>query len=446
MKKKAALTLLRLYKKHPSILRSEWSDRIVCLLDDRDLGVTLAVVTLITVLAQDHHEQYVMAYDRVVYRLNRCVTDQGYDSGYLYYKIPIPWLQIKLLQFLLLYPSPPVAAIQKLLFDTLGTIISCNDEPAKNSQQSNAQNAVLFQAIHVAIHVRVDVSGLNDIMRLLSKFLISKETNVRYLGLETMSFLARRADLTESMKSQRSLIMHSLNDRDISVRRRGLDLLYSVCDASNAEEIVGDLVNYLRTSEYVMREETVLKIAILVEKYTTTYEWYIDVTLQLLAIAGDHVADEIWQRVVQIVANNETLQEHASRTVIRYMQTPKCHENLVKVASFILGEFGHLIANDQGFLPIEQFSALHSKFNLASSATRAILLTTYIKFVNLFPEIKAEILLVFKQFSDNLDPELQQRACEYLYIVNMQDEALLQVLCEEMPPVSICAISFLSLI
>ncbi len=41
--------------------------------------------------------------------------------------------------------------------------------------------------------------------------------------------------------------------------------------------------------------------------------------------------------------------------------------------------------------PMVQFQLLHSKFHLCSVATRGLLLSTYIKFVNLFPEIKNHI-------------------------------------------------------
>ena len=43
------------------------------------------------------------------------------------------------------------------------------------------------------------------------------------------------------------------------------------------------------------------------------------------------------------------------------------------------------------FSPMVQFQLLHSKFHLCSVATRGLLLSTYIKFVNLFPEIKNHI-------------------------------------------------------
>ena len=43
------------------------------------------------------------------------------------------------------------------------------------------------------------------------------------------------------------------------------------------------------------------------------------------------------------------------------------------------------------FSPMVQFQLLHSTFPLCSSATRGLLLSTYIKFINLFPEIKPHI-------------------------------------------------------
>lgn len=66
--------------------------------------------------------------------------------------------------------------------------------------------------------------------------------------------------------------------------------------------------------------------------------------------------------------------------------------------------------------PLVQFNLLHSKFHLCSVPTRALLLSTYIKFVNLFPEVKPTIQDVLRSDSQlkNADVELQQRAVEYL--------------------------------
>ena len=55
----------------------------------------------------------------------------------------------------------------------------------------------------------------------------------------------------------------------------------------------------------------VLKTAILSEKYATDYNWYVDVILQLIRIAGDYVSDEVWHRVVQVITKIFTITVHS---------------------------------------------------------------------------------------------------------------------------------------
>ena len=246
--------------------------------------------------------------------------------------------------------------------------------------------------------------------------------------------MAGFADSLESIKTHQETIIESLKDKDISVRRRALDLLYSMCDSTNARRIVSELLQYLQVADFAIKEEIVLKIAILAEKFAEDYKWYLDVILQLIAVAGDYVSGEVWYRVIQIVTNNENLQEYAAKTALVALKMPTCHETTLKVGGYILGEYGHLIANQPGCAPIDQYWALQSKFPMCSLPTRALLLTSYIKFVNLFPEIKGEMLKVFQQYRGVLDTELQQRACEYFALCNMSTDDLLQSVCEEMPP------------
>lgn len=46
-------------------------------------------------------------------------------------------------------------------------------------------------------------------------------------------------------------------EKDVSVRQQAVDLLYAMCDKSNAEEIVQEMLNYLETADYSIREEMV---------------------------------------------------------------------------------------------------------------------------------------------------------------------------------------------
>ncbi len=304
----------------------------------------------------------------------------------------------------------------------------------KNVQQNNAQNAVLFEAINLVIHLDTEHDLMVQISSRLGKFIQSRETNVRYLGLEAMTHFSARAETLDPIKKHQNIIIGSLRDRDISVRRKGLDLLYSMCDPTNSQPIVTELLKYLQNADYAIREEMVLKIAILTEKYATDVQWYVDISLRLIAMAGDHVSDEVWQRVIQIVTNNEELQVYAAQNILNYVKAEHCHETLVKIGGYILGEFGHLIADHKGCSPIEQLMALQSKLQGCSSSTRAILLSSFIKFVNLFPEIKPQLLQTFQSYSSSLDSELQQRACEYMTLATLPTDDLLRTVCDEMPP------------
>ncbi|ELU41448.1 AP-2 adaptor complex subunit alpha, putative [Rhizoctonia solani AG-1 IA] len=417
-----ALTLLRLYRKHPEVFPAEeWALRIISIMDDDDLGVVVSVTSLVTALAQDHLDAYKVSCQKAIDRLHKIVIDKDYSPEYIYYKVPTPWLQVKLLRLLQYYPPITDPAMRATIDRVLQAILSHNpSDSAKNVQHNNAINAVLFEAISLAIHHDTQSPLVATAAGLLAKFIVSRETNVRYLGLDTMAHLAARAYSLEPLKKHQTTIILSLRDKDISVRRRALDLLYSMCDTDNAALVVGELLKYLKVADYGLREEMVVKIAILTEKYAPSYTWYVDTILQLISAAGDHVGDEVWYRVIQITTNTEDLQEYAAKAVYEYVRMPSCHESLVKVG---------------GCSPIEQLQALQSKSHFTSPATRALLLSTYVKWANVFPEIKQELLGIFDRYRHVLDSELQQRACEYYVIVSRpDDDVLLQNVCEEMPP------------
>jgi AP-2 complex subunit alpha len=124
-----------------------------------------------------------------------------------------------------------------------------------------------------------------------------------YLGLENMGRLSMLPQVALVVKRNQQQIAESLHDPDISIRRRALDLLYGMCDAGNAQDIVRELLDYLVVSDFAIREELVLKIAILAEKYAPTQRWYIDVVLTMMDKAGDFVSDDIWHAACCFIAN-----------------------------------------------------------------------------------------------------------------------------------------------
>ncbi|XP_056382883.1 AP-2 complex subunit alpha-2 isoform X1 [Hyla sarda] len=441
VKQSAALCLLRLYRTSPDlVLTNEWTSRVVHLLNDQHLGVVTAATSLITTLAQKNPEEFKTSVSLAVSRLSRIVTSASTDlQDYTYYFVPAPWLSVKLLRLLQCYPPPEDPAVRGRLTECLETILNKAQEPPKSKkvQHSNAKNAVLFEAISLIIYHDSEPNLLVRACNQLGQFLQHRETNLRYLALESMCTLASSEFSHEAVKTHIETVINALKtERDVSVRQRAVDLLYAMCDRSNAQQIVAEMLNYLETADYSIREEIVLKVAILAEKYAVDYTWYVDTILNLIRVAGDYVSEEVWYRVIQIVINRDDVQGYAAKTVFEALQAPACHENLVKVGGYILGEFGNLIAGDPRSSPLIQFNLLHSKFHLCSVPTRALLLSAYIKFINLFPEIKPTIQDVLRSDSQlrNADVELQQRAVEYLRLSSIASNDILATVLEEMPP------------
>uniref|UniRef100_A0A6M2DQQ6 AP-2 complex subunit alpha n=1 Tax=Xenopsylla cheopis TaxID=163159 RepID=A0A6M2DQQ6_XENCH len=441
VKQSAALCLLRLFRTCPEIIPGgEWTSRIIHLLNDPHMGVVTAATSLIDALVKKNPDEYKGCVSLAVSRLSRIVTSSYTDlQDYTYYFVPAPWLSVKLLRLLQNY-TPPAEdqAVRGRLSECLETILNKAQEPPKSKkvQHSNAKNAVLFEAISLIIHNDSEANLLVRACNQLGQFLSNRETNLRYLALESMCLLATSEFSHEAVKKHQEVVILSMKmEKDVSVRQQAVDLLYAMCDKTNAEEIVQEMLNYLETADYSIREEMVLKVAILAEKYATDYTWYVDVILNLIRIAGDYVSEEVWYRVIQIVINRDEVQGYAAKTVFEALQAPACHENMVKVGGYILGEFGNLIAGDQRSSPLVQFQLLHSKYHLCSPMTRALLLSTYIKFVNLFPEIRTPIQDVFKTHSNlrSADAELQQRASEYLQLSIIATTDVLATVLEEMP-------------
>lgn len=63
-------------------------------------------------------------------------------------------------------------------------------EVAKNVNKNNAQHAIVFEAVALALAIDADKDVLEASVSLLGKFIGVREPNIKYLGLENMCRLA----------------------------------------------------------------------------------------------------------------------------------------------------------------------------------------------------------------------------------------------------------------
>ncbi|XP_051143023.1 AP-2 complex subunit alpha-1-like isoform X2 [Andrographis paniculata] len=433
VRKKAALCLLRLFRKNPDVVNVDgWSDRMAQLLDERDLGVLTSSMSLLVALVANNHEAYWSCLPKCVRILERLARNQDIPQEYTYYGIPSPWLQVKTMRVLQYFPTVEDPNTRRSLFEVLQRILMGTDV-VKNVNKNNASHAVLFEALALVMHLDAEKEMMSQCVALLGKFIAVREPNIRYLGLENMTRMLMVTDVQDIIKRHQAQIITSLKDPDISIRRRALDLLYGMCDVSNAKDIVEELLQYLSTADFAMREELSLKVAILAEKFAPDLSWYVDVILQLIDKAGDFVSDDIWFRVVQFVTNNEDLQPYAALKAREYLDKPAIHETMVKVSSYILGEYSHLLSRRPGCSPKEIFNIIHEKLPTVSTSTIPIILSTYAKILmHTQPpdqELQNQIWAIFNKYESCIDAEIQQRAVEY-HALSMKGAALMDVLAE----------------
>lgn len=434
--KKAALCLLRLYRTNPECVNVEdWMSRLARLLEDRDIGVVTSVMSLLLGFASGAPSTFEPLVPYVVSILTRLIVNKSCSPDYLYYNIPSPWLQVKCLRFLQYYKIPGDSTQLDLLNEVLIKILVKAENPADSYNKVNADNSVLFEAISLVISFGADAPDTlkDQVCSWLGRFIAMKDPNIRYLGIDAMTRLAK-LDGPNAVQVYQANVLDSLKDTDISVRKRALTLLYVMSNHNNAKEVVGELINNLPLADPAMKEDIVVKIAILAEKYTDDFRWYVDTMVQAILLAGDYVAEAVWYRVVQIVVNNPDIHEYAAEKMLASVQSKYCHEIMVQVAGYLLGEIGVNICENPNMTGYDQFAALHQHFANSSAKTRCILMTTYAKLVNLYPEqVKDLISDVYAKFSSSSHLELQQRATEYNALTTVS-AATIEAVLNTMPP------------
>ncbi|PKI84683.1 hypothetical protein MVES_000948 [Malassezia vespertilionis] len=433
VQKKAALALLRLHQKGPLPVNvAEWSARLSDLIRVTHLGVAQCVTTLLIELVKNTPDAYMDCYYAAVDQMYSIVIEDDYKEIYLYHDIPVPWLQVNLLRLLQLYePTREKSAISKL-YKVLDAIFALAQRNSALVPQRSAAYAVLFEAIRLAMHLNPASTTTARSTALLGKLIHSRETNVRYLSLKTLTDLARCTENLTPLQMYRDSIFAALSDRDISVRRRALDLLYTMTDAHLAQDMVLDLFECLPAAEPAMREEIALKISLLAERFAVEKNWYIDTMLYLFNSFGDNVGELVWYNFLTYVMAQPTIQHHTIEKVFEYLVQDSCHELLVKVGSYLVGELSNLIVDEDGASPHEQLDVLHARAELCSPSTRSFLLATYLKLVNLYPLLSDRVLELMRPCQYVSNTELKQRACEYVALLEKKDSTFLDSACRQM--------------
>ena len=475
LKKKSALSFLALLKSNHSILTEDlqrkqlWIQRILSLLDDTEnYRLTLATIPLIEFIAKYIDPSYCtrllpqlteILYNCVVVGTSRS-SDNQFPLEYTFANMPNPWLITKVVSLLSILIASPTERDSGSLLQTnnidnellnklrkcVSVAIELGTRQAQDPMERIVQNTVLFSLINFASKLDPSDEAISNSVTALCSLLTSKEINIRYLTLDSLVKLCSSSGkpaIDAVRYKNLDMIFHLLNtERDSSIVRKVVDLLYTFTDVENVKIIVDGLLQYILSpknlAEPQIKSDIAVKIAILTEKYATDINWFVIISLQLLSLTSNTTIndDEIWQRLCQIVVNNPSLHRITCERLVDYLCKKQASEAIIKAAAFLLGEYSSLITDRISSANL--FTLFAEKYFSAPNVAKAMILTTMIKLYKTSPEIGSNVIKFFQLELNSLDIELQTRSFEYLNIIQLAkvngNTDILQILFEPMPP------------
>lgn len=461
-KKKSLICLKCLFSIYPEIIviNNNWIPRLVSLIDfNNDISIILNSIPLIEKIITISPKFITNLLPSVVNDLFELVISKKCDDIFQYHGIPAPWLVIKLFQLLescfLLGDSDLLMNMNPKDISNLKMVISTsiNHSVKHNNVASNKniQSAILFQSVSIAVFLNASQEAISGAINALLNLLKSPDTNTRYLSLDVLIKLIGRSTSDDKYSSSYNglifknihIIEALLNDKDISIKRKSLDLLYIITNDSNYQIITNKLIEFFPVLEYQLKSELSIKIAILAEKFAKDSTWYVNTMIRLLSVPQSASANseflnkEIWERIIQIVINNEDLHTKTCRLLMNKLikseeQGSIINENLIKISCFLIGEYGYLIQKD--FPPFVQFQLFFNLYMKSNLNSRSMILSTFFKFLDYYPneEFIPNILDLFEVEKSSVDLEIQSRANEYLNLFTL-DSKLLNII-KPLPP------------
>ncbi|EST05076.1 Clathrin/coatomer adaptor, adaptin-like, N-terminal [Kalmanozyma brasiliensis GHG001] len=220
IRKKALLVLYSLVIKCPDLLEASW-DRLREKLEDPDLGVVSAAVNIICELARRDPRPF-LPLSPQLFRLLTTSTNN--------------WMLIKIIKlFGSLTPLEP--RLVKKLVPPISTIISTT--PAMS---------LLYECIHtIIIGGMLTQPGGDDLahtcVEKLASFLTDTDQNLKYIAL--LALVKILPSHSHLVAEHQDVIFESIEDPDLSIRLRALELVSGMAVSRNLESIVSQLLSHL---------------------------------------------------------------------------------------------------------------------------------------------------------------------------------------------------------
>ncbi|CAN9414357.1 unnamed protein product [Alternaria alternata] len=448
IRRKAAICAMRICRKVPD-LQEHFLEKAKLLLQDRNHGVLLCGVTLVENLCEADEAEDDENGVRDIFRptvpslvkILKGLSSSGYAPEHDVTGITDPFLQCKLLQLLRVLARGD-AHVSEQINDILAQVATNTDS------SKNVGNSILYEAVLTILDIEAD-SGLRVLgVNILGKFLSNRDNNIRYVALNTLIKVV--AVEPNAVQRHRNTILDCLRDPDISIRRRALDLSFTLINESNVRVLIRELLAFLEVADNEFKPVMTSQIGIAADRFAPNKRWHVDTMLRVLKLAGNYVKEQILSSFVRLIATTPDLQTYSVQKLYAALKEDITQEGLTLAGSWVIGEYGDALLRggqyeeEELVKEVKESDIVDLFETILGSSYAGLIVQQYIVTASMKlttrlsdPAQIERLRRLLQRYSANLDVEIQQRAAEYGNLFG-HDQIRRGVL-EKMPPLKFIA-------
>lgn len=436
IRKKAITALFKVFLQFPEALRDNF-DKFAARLEDDDTSVVSAAVSVICELSKKNPQPFIQL-SPLLYEILVTISNN--------------WIIIRLLKlFTNLSKVEP-----KLRPRLLPKILELMD--------STTATSVLYESINCIVKGNMmEEGGYEVAMQCLDRlhtFCDSSDPNLRYISCVLFYKIGK---INTTFISQfDKLVMRLLNDVDVSIRSRAIELIEGIVDENNLQKIVLVLLKQFVDQDVVLLQlggfETTREIPIIIpEQYKikmvnaviqicsmdnfaniTDFEWY-NAVLWDLAILSQDLSDKslgykVGEQLRNIMIKVPSMREATITTIIKVLYNEEINTHLsgiLKDCFWSLGEFSSFIENGDDLITL-----VFKRRRYYPADVEMILVPALLKVfsnwcnrsVNLDQErvrsVLSDLLLRFEPLCYSKAFEVQERAVQSVEFLKLVSEAI----------------------
>ncbi|KAK7040144.1 AP-3 complex subunit delta [Paramarasmius palmivorus] len=379
IRKRAVIALYKAIQRYPEVLQHSIS-RMREKLEDPDSGVVAATVNVLCELARRNPEDYLTLAPALFHLMTTSSNN---------------WMLIKIIKiFGALSPYEP-RLVRKL------------QPPITELITTTPAISLLYECVHTCITGGMLQGSSGDALARtciskLAAFVEDPDQNLKYIALLAMVKIV--PSHPHLVAQYQDTILSSVNDQDISIRMRALDLVSAMVDQTNLQSIVQQILSHLvtettttilptaaqslaqhavptspnSTKPHVSPSQSPAYRLILAQRIlrmcsqdtyenVTNFEWYLSVLVDLAHVANVDVGAQIRDQLVDVVGRVKAARRYAVKLmhtllnddiILRNAQDEGSCSEVLWAAAWICGEYCRSSQDDSASIT-EEITGLH---------------------------------------------------------------------------------------